>query len=67
MSLYCSTIIKAFQEACCQGLADMIQPFLELSNGDELITKKVENGGLNALQIATKNKRSAVLQILLKR
>ena len=63
----CSNIIIAFHEACSLGLANVVQMFLE-SNGDNLITMKGTNGnGLNALQIATKNQRNCVVQILLRR
>ena len=62
--LYCSTLIVAFHEACSLGFADVVQTFLECTgDSDDLIAKK----GLNALQIATMNKRSLVVQILLKR
>ena len=66
--MYCSNKIIAFQEACHLGFADVIQTFLEECNEDDLITKKGADGkGLNALQIATKNRKSHVLQILLRR
>ena len=65
--LCCSNIIAAFHEACSLGLADVAQTFLECI-GDDLITKKGANGnGQNALHTATMNKRSHVVQILLRR
>ena len=51
------------------GLADVVEIFFEhYANGDDLITMKSANGkGLNALQIATMNKRNHVVKILLRR
>ena len=63
--LCCSCILVAFHEACSLGLADVVEVFLEY-NGNDLITTK-DGNGLNALQIATMNKRNLVVQILLKR
>lgn len=63
--LCCSNVLVAFHEACSLGLADVVQAFLEC-NGDDLITTGGENG-LNALQIATMNKRNLVVQLLLRR
>ena len=67
MLSYCSNRIIAFQEACRLGCADVVQTFLEECIGDDLILEKNADGGLNALQIATKNRRSHIVQILLRR
>ena len=64
---FCSHIIESFHAACSLGLADVVPAFLSEYKGDDLITKKGADGGLNALQIATMNKRSRVVQILLER
>ena len=64
-----SNVIVAFQEACSLGLDDIVQIFFEYT-GNDLITKKGANGkfnGLNALQIATMNRRNLVVQTLLRR
>ena len=68
-SLCCSTLIVAFHEACSLGFTDVVRTFLECTGeSDDLITQKGANGtGLNVLQNATLNKRSLVVQILLKR
>ena len=63
--LCCSYILVAFHEACSLGLADAVEAFLEY-NGNDLITTR-DGNGLNALQIATMNKRNLVVQILLRR
>ena len=63
--LCCSCILVAFHEACSLGLADVVEAFLEC-NGNDLITTR-DGNGLNALQIATMNKRNLVVQILLRR
>jgi ankyrin repeat protein len=63
--LCCSNVLVTFHEACSLGLADVVEAFLEC-NGDDLITMG-DGNGLNALQIATTNKRNLVVQILLRR
>ena len=64
----CSHIIEAFHEACSQGSVDVVEMFLKYY-GDNLITKTMEGatGKLNALQIATMNRRTLVAEALLKR
>ena len=65
--VFCSNIIAAFHAACSKGVVDVIQLFLDYC-GEELILKKGADGkGLNALQVATVNKRNLVVQTLLER
>lgn len=67
-SYCCSDRIIAFQEACRLGRTDIVQRLLAEWDGNDLISEIDEDdGGLNALQVAAKNKRSHVVQILLRR
>ena len=65
--LLLSNRIRAFQEACRLGVADVVQTFLAECKDNKLMSEKDANEELNALQIAVKNKRSHIVQILLRR
>lgn len=62
-----SNRIRAFQEACRLGVTDVVQTFLAGCTDNKLMSETDANEELNALQIAVKNKRSHIVQILLRR
>lgn len=62
---YCSNRTLAFQEACRLGLAEVVRTFLTEYSGNDLLSEA--NADENALQIAVKNRRSNIVQILLGR